>query len=41
VPGEIDVNGICDLRSITVTVIYYAGTTPRTYSLVTYISNYS
>jgi prepilin-type N-terminal cleavage/methylation domain-containing protein len=41
VPGEIDVNGICDLRSITVTVVYYAGTTARTYTLVTYISNYS
>jgi prepilin-type N-terminal cleavage/methylation domain-containing protein len=41
VAGEIDINGICDLRSITVIVTYKAGTTTRTYSLVTYISNYS
>jgi hypothetical protein len=30
-----------DLRSVTVTVTYRAGTTVRTYSLTTYISNYS
>ena len=41
VPGEVDVNGICNLRSITVTVIYQAGQTSRRYSLVTYISTYS
>jgi prepilin-type N-terminal cleavage/methylation domain-containing protein len=41
VPGELDVNGVCMLRSITVTVIYQAATGPRTYSLTTYISNYS
>jgi prepilin-type N-terminal cleavage/methylation domain-containing protein len=41
VPGEIGVNGIVDLRSITVTVTYQAGMTTRTYTLVTYISNYS
>jgi prepilin-type N-terminal cleavage/methylation domain-containing protein len=41
VPGEIDVNGVCDLRSITVIVTYQAGTMTRTYTLVTYISNYS
>jgi prepilin-type N-terminal cleavage/methylation domain-containing protein len=41
VPGELDVNGVCMLRSITVTVIYQASTGSRTYSLTTYISNYS
>jgi prepilin-type N-terminal cleavage/methylation domain-containing protein len=41
VAGEIDVNGICNLRSVTVIVIYKAGTMPRKYTLVTYISNYS
>jgi hypothetical protein len=41
VPGELDVNGICNLRSITVTVTYQAGPIQRKYSLVTYISNYS
>ena len=41
VAGELDVNGICMLRSITVTVVYQAATGPRTYSLTTYISNYS
>ena len=41
VPGELDINGVCMLRSITVTVIYQAATGARTYSLTTYISNYS
>lgn len=41
VAGEVDVNGICMLRSITVNVIYQSGPTKRTYSLVTYISSYS
>lgn len=41
VAGEIDINGVYTLRSITVTVTYQSGTMTRTYSLVTYISNYS
>jgi hypothetical protein len=41
VPGEIDINNVTTLRSITVTVIYQSGTRSRTYSLTTYISNYS
>ena len=41
VPGEVDVNGISNLRSITVTVIFQAGPMQRKYTLVTYISNYS
>jgi prepilin-type N-terminal cleavage/methylation domain-containing protein len=41
VPGEVDVNGICNLRSITAIVVYQAGQTSRKYSLVTYISTYS
>ena len=41
VAGEVDINGICLLRSITVIVTYQAGTITRKYSLVTYISNYS
>jgi prepilin-type N-terminal cleavage/methylation domain-containing protein len=39
VPGEIDVNGVSNLRSVTVTVIFQGGL--RKYTLVTYISNYS
>jgi prepilin-type N-terminal cleavage/methylation domain-containing protein len=39
VPGEVDVNGVCYLRSLTVTVIFQGGL--RKYTLVTYISNYS
>jgi prepilin-type N-terminal cleavage/methylation domain-containing protein len=31
----------CTLRSVTVTVVYYAGGNKRTYTLATYISNYS
>jgi prepilin-type N-terminal cleavage/methylation domain-containing protein len=41
VPGELDVNGICNLRSVTVTVTYQAGPMQKKYTLVTYISNYS
>ena len=41
VPGELDINGVCMLRSITVTLSYQAGATRRTYALTTYISNYS
>jgi prepilin-type N-terminal cleavage/methylation domain-containing protein len=41
VPGELDVNGICNLRSITVIVVYQFAQTSRKYSLVTYISTYS
>ena len=41
VPGELNGNGVANLRSITVIIKYPVGTTTRTYTVTAYISTYA